>query len=99
MEARHANRVTGEGDVTVSRETWIGIAVTVLALVAMAVDHLMGDDRGLEDPPTFLVASGLSLALAAFLVLAGRLAGTGRAERKGGEGWRGDAFPGTAPSR
>ena len=67
MEARQANRLTGEGDSTVSRETRIGIGVTVLAIVAMAVDHLMGDDPGLEDPPMFLIASGLSLALAAFL--------------------------------
>jgi hypothetical protein len=53
--------------ITVSRESQIGIAVTLLAIVAMAVDHLMGDDPGLEDPPTFLIASGLSFALAAFL--------------------------------
>ena len=30
----------------------------------MAVDHLMGDDPGLEDPPAFLIAAGVSLALA-----------------------------------
>lgn len=51
----------------VSRETWIGLGVTALALAAMVVDHLIGDDPGLEDPPTFMVASGLSLALAAFV--------------------------------
>jgi hypothetical protein len=33
----------------------------------MAVDHLMGDDAGLEDPSAFLIASGLSLALWVFL--------------------------------
>jgi hypothetical protein len=52
---------------TISREARIGIGVTALAILAMAVDHLMGDDPGLEDPPAFLIASGLSLALAAFL--------------------------------
>ena len=33
----------------------------------MAVDHLLGDDPGLEDPPAFLISSGLSIALAALL--------------------------------
>jgi small neutral amino acid transporter SnatA (MarC family) len=47
----------------------IGFGVTALAIVSMAVDHLMGDDPGLEDPPTFLIASGLSLALAAIVFL------------------------------
>ncbi len=31
----------------------------------MAVDHLLGEDPGLEDPPAFLIASGISIALAA----------------------------------
>ncbi|HSL64666.1 MAG TPA: hypothetical protein VK874_08410 [Gaiellaceae bacterium] len=47
-----------------SREAGIGIAVSVLAVAAMAVDHLLGDDPGLEDPGAFLLASALSLALA-----------------------------------
>jgi hypothetical protein len=42
MDARQTNRLMGEGGITVSRETRIGIGVTVLAIVAMAVDHLMG---------------------------------------------------------
>jgi hypothetical protein len=54
-----------------SREAGIGIAVSVLAVAAMAVDHLLGNDPGLEDPPAFLIASALSLALA--LLLFGRL--------------------------
>ena len=29
------------------------------------VDHLLGDDPGLEDVPTFLLSSGLTLAVAA----------------------------------
>jgi hypothetical protein len=33
----------------------------------MAVDHLMGDDPGLEDPPAFLVASGLCVLVALFV--------------------------------
>jgi hypothetical protein len=54
-----------------SRETGIGIAVSALAVAAMAVDHLLGDDPGLEDPPAFLIASALSLGLA--LLLFGRV--------------------------
>lgn len=50
-----------------SPEGRIAVGVTVLASVAMAVDHLMGDDPGLEDPPTFLISSALLLALAAFV--------------------------------
>lgn len=50
-----------------SQEGGIAVGATVLAIVAMAVDHLMGDDPGLEDPPMFLIASGLSLALAALV--------------------------------
>jgi hypothetical protein len=43
-------------------------ALTVgLAIAAMAVDHLLGSDPGLEDPPTFLIASALTLALAALV--------------------------------
>lgn len=45
----------------------IAAGVTVLAIVAMAIDHLMGDDPGLEDPPTFMLASALSLALAVLI--------------------------------
>ena len=57
----------------VSRETGIGVAVSALAGGAMAIDHLVGtetepgDDPALEDPPAFLLSSGLSLALAALL--------------------------------
>jgi hypothetical protein len=36
-----------------SRETLVGVAATALAVAAMAVDHLLGDDPGLEDPPAF----------------------------------------------
>lgn len=45
----------------------IAAGVTILALLAMAVDHLMGDDPGLEDPPTFLISAGLILGLAALV--------------------------------
>jgi hypothetical protein len=44
------------------REWAIGIGVTVLALVAMVFDHLLGDDPGLEDPVAFVVAGALTLA-------------------------------------
>jgi hypothetical protein len=50
-----------------SRDTRIGVVVTALATGAMAIDHLMGDDPGLEDPVMFAVAAGLSVALGAFL--------------------------------
>jgi hypothetical protein len=43
----------------------IGVAVTALAVAAMAVDHLMGDDPAvLEDPAAFLISAGLCVALA-----------------------------------
>lgn len=48
-------------------ERRIVISVLALAIGAMAVDHLMGDDPGLEDPPTFLIASALTLAVAALV--------------------------------
>jgi hypothetical protein len=54
-------------DERLSRETMIAAAIAALAVAAMAVDHLLGDDPGLEDPPAFLIASGLSLLLVALL--------------------------------
>jgi hypothetical protein len=45
-------------------ETAIGAVATALAVAAMAVDHLLGDDPGLEDPPAFLIAAGVSLVVA-----------------------------------
>jgi hypothetical protein len=57
----------------VSRETGIGVAVSALAVGAMAIDHLIGtesepdDDPGLADPATFLISVALSLTLAALL--------------------------------
>jgi len=60
--------VKRRGTAKVSRETWIGVAVTVLAVAAMAVDHLMGDDPPiLEDPVAFLLSSLLCIALALYL--------------------------------
>jgi uncharacterized membrane protein len=47
--------------------TSLGVAATVVAIGAMAVDHLMGDDPGLEDPPAFFVAAGLCLLVAIML--------------------------------
>jgi hypothetical protein len=38
-----------------------------LGLAAMAVDHLLGDDPGLEDPPTFLVSAAIIVLLIALL--------------------------------
>lgn len=51
----------------VARETFIAAIVTSLALTAMAVDHLLGDDPGLEDPPAFLIAAAVSLIAAGLL--------------------------------
>jgi hypothetical protein len=68
-----------------SRETRIGVAVTALAVAAMAVDHLMGDDPAvLEDTFAFAISAVLCVALAAFVF--GRLvprtkAAPDRAER------------------
>jgi hypothetical protein len=52
-------------ELALSRQTAIGIGVSAIAVAAMAVDHLLGDDPGLEDVPTFLISSGLTLAVAA----------------------------------
>jgi hypothetical protein len=57
----------------ISREAAIGVAVSALAVGAMAIDHLIGtesepdDDPGLADPAAFLIGAALSLALAALL--------------------------------
>lgn len=53
--------------IAVSRERAIGIWAAALAIAALAVDHLMGSDPGLEDPGAFAIASALSLALAALM--------------------------------
>jgi hypothetical protein len=56
----------------------------MVAISAMAADHLLGDDPGLEDPPAFLVASGVCvlLALVLFGVVIPRTPPT-RAARRG----------------
>ncbi|CAN5190026.1 hypothetical protein BH09ACT13_BH09ACT13_01850 [soil metagenome] len=51
----------------VSRAAAIGVAVTALALVAMAFDHLVGDDPGLEDPVAFAISAALTLITAAIV--------------------------------
>jgi predicted permease len=38
-----------------------------LGLAAMAVDHLLGDDPGLEDPPAFIISSAIILVIATLL--------------------------------
>jgi hypothetical protein len=56
-----------------ARDTTIGLAVSTIAVGAMAIDHLIGtepepgDEGGLADPPAFLISTGVSLALAAIL--------------------------------
>jgi uncharacterized membrane protein YdcZ (DUF606 family) len=52
----------------IPRSETIGLAVTGLAIAAMAIDHLLEGGGGFDaDPAGFLVASGLSLALAWYL--------------------------------
>ena len=76
----------------VSREAWIGGAATAVAVGAMAVDHLLGndaddDETGLVDPSTFGISAGLSIAVAVFLfglvVPRARAHGPDRAARVG----------------
>jgi hypothetical protein len=55
-------RTTGAGASWALAST--GVA---LGLAAMAVDHLLGDDPGLEDPPTFLISATIILLLIALL--------------------------------
>jgi hypothetical protein len=45
----------------------IGVVATAVAIGAMAADHLLGDDPGLEDPPAFFVAAGLCILVAILL--------------------------------
>jgi hypothetical protein len=41
--------------------------VSAVAVAAMAVDHLLGDDPGLEDPPTFAISCAVTLGLVALV--------------------------------
>src|SRR5918994_3773800 len=51
-----------------SRIDWaLAGAGVALGLAAMAVDHLIGDDPGLEDPPAFLISAAIILTITAFL--------------------------------
>jgi hypothetical protein len=42
-------------------------AGVALGIAAMAVDHLLGDDPGLEDPPAFLISAAFILVVAVLL--------------------------------
>jgi hypothetical protein len=50
-----------------SRDWALVSAGICLGLAAMAVDHLLGDDPGLEDPPAFLISAAIILVTAALL--------------------------------
>ncbi len=51
-----------------TRIDWaLAAAGVALGLAAMAVDHLVGDDPGLEDPPAFLVSAAIIVVIAALL--------------------------------
>jgi hypothetical protein len=69
----------------ISRETVIGSCAAVLAVAAMAVDHLLVGEEGpdLGDLLTFLITAGLSLVLAAFLF--GRVVPRAKAHPEGPE--------------
>ena len=50
------------------RVDWaLASAGVCLGLAAMAVDHLLGDDPGLEDPPAFLISAAIILVTATLL--------------------------------
>jgi hypothetical protein len=50
------------------RVDWALVSAGVcLGLAGMAVDHLLGDDPGLEDPPTFLISAAIILVIATLL--------------------------------
>lgn len=51
----------------VSESTILGVGATVVAIAAMAVDHLMGNDPGLEDPGAFVFSAALCLVVAIVL--------------------------------
>ncbi len=64
-----------------SRIDWaLAGAGVVLGLTAMAIDHLLGDDPGLEDPPTFLISAAIILVIAT--VLFGRVVRRARDPRR-----------------
>jgi hypothetical protein len=73
------------------RTTVVALVSVLVALAAMAVDHLVGtersDDEGLVDPTTFVISAALSLAAAALLfawfVPRERSRGPDRAARSG----------------
>jgi len=56
----------------VRRETAVAVAVSAVAVGAMAIDHLIGTESepgetGLADPETFVLSAGLALGLVAVL--------------------------------
>jgi hypothetical protein len=73
------------------RTTIVAVTSVLVALAAMAVDHLVGtergEDEGLVDPTTFTVSAVLSLVVAVLLfgwfVPRERSRGPGRAARSG----------------
>ena len=60
-------RIAVRSRAPLSRETGMGLVAITLAVVTMAVDHLIGSDPGLEDPVAFVITVSLSVALWAFV--------------------------------
>jgi hypothetical protein len=75
-EGAPPQRVTSAVDLALAA---VGIA---LGLAAMAVDHLLGDDPGLEDPPAFAISALIVLAVAGLLF--GRVVPRARDPRRAG---------------
>ena len=72
-----------------SREAVIGVTACVVAIIAMVVDHWLGDESGIDDPAAFFASTACCLLVAA--VLFGRLIPTTkrhpeRAERAARQG-------------
>jgi hypothetical protein len=71
-----------------TREGWIGVVATALAVATMAVDHLLGTDRGEDDegavdPGAFALTTGLCL-VAALIVFGRVVPGAAREPRRAG---------------
>ena len=81
MEA--TTQIASSGHLRPSRETIVGFVALTLAVVAMAVDHLVASDPGLDDPVAFVITVGLSIAL--WLFVFGRVIPRVKADPNPGE--------------
>jgi hypothetical protein len=63
LTAKYARRVPARTPLSTT-DAVIGVGTAALGVAAMAVDHLLGDDPGLEDPPAFVFSTALILVVA-----------------------------------